>query len=157
MVGIVPLTGDPEQCVSLFRDQVQTWFQTCGVQPLNDTFACEAPSSHGTISLSTSYPSGFSVELVSLNETALKSDISSYFCANENNVDPDGTILDTVTGPYSCVVVKHRSILEVLALSFSNASFVYAFFLVFLYNAAQGARAEAETTSVQEEFSYLKN
>lgn len=72
--------------------------------------------------------------ILDLDETALRNDVRDFFCAEVNNVVDNGVVLDSLVGPYSCLVINFRSLLEVFALSFSNATLVYAFLLVLFFN-----------------------
>ena len=147
-LGVIELTGDPEQCISLFREQIDAWFTGCGQQPINDTFACEATTPLGSISMSHSIETGYALLPFVPNEAAYSADIGAYFCANSTNLASGGTLLAAVTGPYSCVVVFHRSVLEVLALAFSNATLVYAFALTLFYKLGDGATEPDPSTKM---------
>lgn len=114
------LSGDPDECASFFTEVfLQRYDETCATGCLQDDFF--ERSAYFRIDLQN--PSAaYQMRILPFSEAAVFESMKALYCSQNSFFD-----LDAQVAPYSCVVLSFRGWFEVLALSFSNASLLYAF------------------------------
>lgn len=150
ITSTIRLSGDPDECTSFFTEAVNNFVEDClSVKPIPielvlDSPVCTANTDGLTINFfrydvfvrDVTIGSGafedHHVQPVAVDSDKLAQQLHEIYCLDSGGV----SLLEARVAPFSCLVSSYRGWLEVLALSFSNATLVYTVVLVVVFYVA---------------------